>query len=213
MYLLRIALLLIYSQVFAGGRLSLTAYHAVDGQTGSLDIQIDTIYTYPPFNITVVGPNQYKWSQDSSMAFKYVLPDLQPGIYQVIVVNRACCVADQSIEILACYSSSIVPKLVLCQQALTSSHSKGIFFLASSTTGNAADTLNHPEFTVIGELPTDVLVQKEILSKGIKIRQDIHSNGRSLFSIPEQGDIMDESYKLLIKFNAAGEILWVYQQL
>lgn len=210
---LNFILLLICCQSLQAATVTLTAFNSVNGADGSLEISIDPEFAYPPFNITVDGPNNYSWSVNGDNNYNHMLAGLQAGEYFVVITNNIDCTVTGMVEILRCYSSGggVIPTIVLCQQKGTTDGG-GVFYLASPSNIHHGVTVSDLEFRLISERTVSASIEEISLTKGIQSVYDIQLIGSTIYDIPAQEDILDESLNLIIKFNAVGDILWVYHK-
>lgn len=214
MKLLHFAILLLCCQSLPAANVTLTATNCVNGvNNGSLSISI-TPDAYPPFTISVKGPNGYTWGINNWLTFSYIVTNLRAGTYSVSVTNKIGCIATGSIQILSCNSvgGDELPNIVLCTDHDMVDDSSGVFFLTSPSNIRYGGAETDVEFRLVSPNPLDPILQDLALTKGIQSVYDIQLNGETPFDIPFQEDILDESLSLIIKFTATGEICWVYHQ-
>jgi Secretion system C-terminal sorting domain len=205
-----IILFCLISKVIFAASLTLTANHSLNGSLGSIEVDIDQGYAYPPFNIILEEPTG-SIQQISTSDLHSKFSNLGVGLYTITVTNNIGCAAKESIEINSCsnYGGGGIHNFVLCEIKQTGDGGSG-FYLVSPTLITKNSEIDNIEFRLLSDAPIISAIKDISLSKGIQIIYDIQINGKTDYDIPNQTDILDENFNLIIKLNENGEVLWVF---
>jgi hypothetical protein len=195
--------------------MTVTANHVVDGTPGSIEFTINPSFAYPPFDVTLEGPNGLNQTLNDFPGFSHTFPGLGVGEYTLTVTNSIGCTASESIEIISCnfYGGTSLPAIVLCREKATTCCEGPYSYVISPSDIREGSEATEIEFRILSEvLISSTSLEETILSKSLQITYDIQLEGETLYDIPWQEEITDYSINLVIKYSASGDILWVYHK-
>lgn len=194
--------------------MTVTATHVFNGSDGTIEIAIDEQFSYPPFSIKIEGPNGYTQTISNTSNFIHIFSGLKSGIYSISVTNSIGCTATESIEIIECslFTGGELPAIILCSSIYRPDAGDPFFYITSPSNIKLFEEDGNLELRLLTTASLLSETKESALAKSIQVAYDIKINGSTIFDVPSQSDITDQSMNMIIKFNSSGEILWVYHK-